>query len=121
MPPRSPRSLEAGGGGALIANSNADAAAGFANVRLSVAVPPSPYRSNFSAATATGTSKKDADVAVSAQNSSRATEGGVRIVFKVRRERASKLAMAANKEAIANAMPRAFSPFSWTSSSLFAT
>ena len=73
--PRSPRSLEIG---AVDATSTAG---GFVDVRLSVAVPPSPFRSTFSAAG--GTAKAVASV----QNTPRATEGGVRIVFKVRDRR----------------------------------
>ena len=73
--PRSPSSLEAGGTIDVPA-----AAGGFVDVRLSVAVPPSPYRSTFSAA---GGATKTVG---SAQNSPHAAaEGGVRIVFKVRR------------------------------------
>ena len=78
--PRSPRSLEAGAGDASA--DAADAAAGFVDVRLSVAVPPSPYRSAFSA-TGCCTTTKTVD---SAQNSPRAAEGGVRIVFTVRKD-----------------------------------
>ena len=70
--PRSPRSLEAGADDAP--------AAGFVDVRLSVAVPPSPYRSSFSA---TGGTTKTVG---SAQSSPLVAEGGVRVVFKVRFE-----------------------------------
>jgi len=70
--PRSPRSLEAG---AAVVDA---AAGGLVDVCLSVAVPPSPYRSTFSAA---GGPTKTVDFA---QNSPCAAEGGVRIVFKVR-------------------------------------
>ena len=70
--PRSPRSLEAG---AAVVDA---AAGGLVDVCLSVAIPPSPYRSTFSAA---GGPTKTVDFA---QNSPCAAEGGVRIVFKVR-------------------------------------
>ena len=70
--PRSPRSLEAG---AAVVDA---AAGGLVDVCLSVAIPPSPYRSTFSA---TGGPTKTVDFA---QNSPCAAEGGVRIVFKVR-------------------------------------